>query len=212
MYSRHPSSELNELFAQKPYQGAAPDEATFLFVGLDANYHRNIAAHPIFPSVLAYHADGVAFWREQRVHHPFLLPGYTGDGHRYHQNFARIGFRPEHAPLVSFIELLHVPTVGRNLLVPADLSSKHLKRLNALILDSPASNIFISVGVAQLMRASGLFPWLPEKPSEVDGPLRVWFRNRSKSVYSHLHFANYGKFVPRMKGEASAIRALLPMP
>src|SRR5690349_6421729 len=100
MYTPHPSRELTELFARKPYQGVAPENATFLFVGLDANYDERIATSTIFSNVLEYHSDGVAFWRAHGVHHPFLLPGYSGDGRVYHRNFARIGFRREHAHLV----------------------------------------------------------------------------------------------------------------
>src|SRR5690349_12751256 len=110
MYNAHPSSTLTATFASRPFQGAAPDAATFLFVGLDANYSPTIEDSPIFAELLRYLADGVAFWRKYGVHHPFLLPQYRGDGRRYHQAFARIGFTPANAADVSFVELLHVPT------------------------------------------------------------------------------------------------------
>lgn len=210
-YTPHPSRELTELFTRKPYQGVAPDKATFLFVGLDANYDDRIATSAIFPKVLEYHDDGVTFWQAHGVHHPFLLPGYSGDGRVYHRNFARIGFRPEHSPLVSFVELLHVPTVGRNLLVPEDLSEPHLRMLNTAILAGAARYIFISAGVARLMRATRLFNWLPRIPTVTHGPLSVWFSGSGRSVYSYLHFSNYGKFAQRMAAEAEAIRRLLPM-
>jgi hypothetical protein len=73
----------------------------------------------------------------------------------------------------------------------------HLTRLNALILEGPARHIFISVGVARLMRASGLFPWLPRALSKHDSPRGVWFRDGGKTVYSHLHLSNYGVFAPQ---------------
>lgn len=38
MYVPHPSARLTELFRSRPFQGAAPEESEFLFVGLDANY------------------------------------------------------------------------------------------------------------------------------------------------------------------------------
>src|SRR5687767_2045579 len=135
MYERHPSTELNDLFARKPYQCVSPSRAMFLFVGLDANYDASISAKPIFSKVLEYHNDGVGFWQKHGVHHPFLLPSYQGDGRHYHRSFARIGFRPEHAGLVSFAELLDVPTVGRNKLEPSDLNRAHLRFLNAAILE-----------------------------------------------------------------------------
>lgn len=211
MYIVHPSNALVDLFARSPYQGVAPGRATFLFVGLDANYDAQIAAKPIFEKILKYHADGVAFWREHNVHHPFLLPDYSGDGRLYHRSFAKIGFTPEHASLVSFIELLHVPTVGRSVLAPEDLLISHLERINAAILDGNARNIFISAGVARLMQAARIFKWLPSRPIERIGPLGVLWRKGEKTVYSHLHFSVYGKFQEQKDCEAMAIRGLLPL-
>ena len=108
MYRAHPDRELRDKFERRPYQGADPSSAAYVFVGLDANYAEDIEAHPIYSDVLEYHADGVAFWQGHGVHHPFLLPSYSGDGRRYHLNFARIGFAPTQAEQVSFVELLHV--------------------------------------------------------------------------------------------------------
>ena len=209
MYQPHPSSELNAQFRHRPYQGVEPSAATFLFIGLDANYDPNLERSPCFRSVLEYHQDGVAFWRRNGVHHPFLLPEYRGDGRRYHRTFARIGFTPKHANLVSFVELLHVPTVGRNKLTPQDLDPSHLHRINAAILQGQAKHIFISSGVARLMHSSKAFPWLPKEPSG-SGPLRVLYSEPSRFVYSHLHFSNYGKFQKQLEAEAHAISALLP--
>lgn len=208
MYIPHPSAELNALFEAKPYQGVAPDHATFLFVGLDANYDEHIDRSPTFPAIREYHSDGVSFWQRHGVHHPFLLPQYSGDGRRYHRNFARIGFKPEHAPFVSFTELLHVPTVGRSALVPQDLDSGHLHALSAALLNGQARHIFLSAAVARLMQASGAFPWL-RPPKEASGPLRVFHTDCLRTVYLHLHLSNYGKFEKQMVLEASAIGALL---
>ncbi len=166
MYIAHPSASLTSLFARKPYQGANPREADFLFVGLDANYDAEIEHRDIFGKVREYHEDGVRFWRQYGVHHPFLLPQYRGDGQFYHRSFARIGFRPGQAHRVSFIELLHVPTVGRNKLVPADLSGSHLTKLNDVLLHGSAKHIFIPRGVARLMHATKAFDWLP-KPDTI---------------------------------------------
>ena len=210
MYTPHPSCELNDLFARKPFQGAAPDKAEFLFVGLDANYSMGIEACPVFSKILEYHADGVAFWQSHGVHHPFLLPGYSGSGRFYHLGFAGIGFRPEHANLVSFLELLPVPTVGRNLLVGSDLAPSHLKMLTSLIMDGPAQHIFLPSAVRRLMRSTGIFPWLPRTAIGYVGPLGILLRNSRKTVYSHLHFSVFGKFEKQKRDEALAIRGLLP--
>ena len=126
MYQIHPSKRLKELFENKPYQGANPLDATFLFIGLDANYAENIEQQAIFSQIVEYHQNGVLFWEKYGIHHPFLLPNYKGDGKRFHQNFAKIGFSAAQANDISFIELLHVPTFGRNQLSLEDLSHTHL--------------------------------------------------------------------------------------
>ena len=211
MYATHPSDELNAMFAAKPYQGVAPQLATFLFVGLDANYDTRIDRSPIFPKILEYHNDGVAFWRQHGVHYPFLLEEYAGDGRLYHRSFARIGFGPQHAHLVSFIELLHVPTVGRNKVTRDDLDPSHLKMLDSAILNGAATHVFVPAGVAQLMCATKAFQWLPRTPPSEGDSLGIRYRRESKTVYSHLHFSVYGKFEQRKAAEAAAIRDLLPV-
>lgn len=209
MYLEHPSHELRERFAHRPVQGVEPSSAKFLFIGLDANYAPSIESSSSFSSILEYHDDGVTFWRRHGVHHPFLLPTYRGDGRRYHVNFSRIGFLPAHADLVSFVELLHVPTVGRSNLSPQDLDPDHLHALNSYILGGNAEHVFVSSGVARLMRKSSAFPWLPKK-ADTSGNLPVLYRSRSLAVYRHLHFSNYGKFQQPLEAEARAIRSLLP--
>ncbi len=209
MHHPHPSNKLNEIFTAKPYQGVAPEQASFLFIGLDANYDAAIEAHAIFPKILEYHRAGVAFWQKYGVHHPFLLAGYSGDGKLYHRSFAKIGFQPEHAGMVSFAELLHVPTSGRSKLEVKDLSKSHLNRLNDAIIDGQAKYIFIPEGVAQLMRLTGAFPWLQKKPPSKDGPLNILYHQPNKTVYKHLHFSNYGKFEVQKQQELAYIGSLL---
>jgi hypothetical protein len=208
MFQPHPTQLLNELFSARPYQGVDPNCAEFLFIGLDANYSAEIESSIVFPSVVAYHQDGAAFWRANRVHHPFLLPSYSGDGQRYHRNFSRIGFTPEHADKVSFLELLHVPTVGRNELSPQDLSRAHLQRIDQAIRNGSAKHTFVSAGVVRLMKLSGEFPWL-ETSQKPAGLLPVLYSSPGRSVHLHLHFSNYGKFQAQMDAEAEAIFLLL---
>ena len=209
MYQAHPNRELNASFARRPYQGVQPSTAAYLFIGLDANYAPNIERNPIFPRLLEYHEDAVTFWHRYGVHHPFLLREYTGDGRRYHRTFARVGFEPKHAALVSFVELLHVPTVGRSQLDPADLHPPHLQMLNSAILEGKPKHIFVSASVARLMQASKAFPWLSKEPTRL-GLLPVLYSGADRKVYLHLHFSNYGKFQQRLDDEAKAIASLLP--
>jgi hypothetical protein len=51
-YLLHPSEKLNAHFREKPWQGADPFNAHFLFVGLDANYDPEI--EEILPEVFEY--------------------------------------------------------------------------------------------------------------------------------------------------------------
>lgn len=99
------------MFRRRPFQGADPALAKFLFVGLDANYDAGIESSPAFSSIIEYHNDGVAFWRRHRVHHPFLLPGYSGDGGLYHRSFAKVGFLriPRHGGHDSMLMADSVP-------------------------------------------------------------------------------------------------------
>ena len=209
VYKPHPSQQLTELFRAKPYQGAPPQDAEFVFVGLDANYDAHIESSPVFPCVLEYHYDGVAFWRRHGVHHPFLLTDYRGDGQLYHRNFARIGFEPEDACRVSFVELLHIPTVGVSQLVAEDLDSAHLDWLNSLIKLGARRKVFLSDKVVRLMRASKpreRFDWLPEPIAKKELP--QLHTKREPTFYQHLHFSNWGQFRERMTLEAAAIARL----
>lgn len=204
MYTVHPSKELNNLFKSKPYQGVEPRSAHFLFIGLDANYQEDIESKDIFEKISEYHEDGMLFWQKYNVHHPFLLPDYRGDGQKYHRNFSKIGFNAEHAHQISFIELLHVPTVGRNKLNVSNLDETHLSMINHAILYGTAKHIFVSANVLQLMRQTKKFAWLL-KTNHTKEILPVIFTVNEKSVYKHLHFSNYGKFQAQLEKEALAI-------
>ncbi len=205
MFHAHPSKILKGLFERRSYQGAPPESAKLLFVGLDANFDLAIEASPSFPKVVEYLQDGVAFWHRHGVSHPFLLPDYKGDGRYFHQNFARIGLLPAHAASVCFMELVHVPTFGQSKLVPSDLDEDHLRRIGDAIDGSPRS-VFLSDGVARLMRASGKFPWLPRMPG-TESPLQIWHRTGLTTVYRHLHFSVWGR-TARKTAELEAIGAL----
>ncbi|MFZ6731335.1 hypothetical protein ACO0LG_05355 [Undibacterium sp. Ji42W] len=205
----HSSKILIELFEHKPYQGVAPERSRFLFIGLDANYDVDIEKKSIFQKVLDYHEDGEKFWHAHRVHHPFLLHEYGGDGKRFHRNFERIGFKAERANLISFVELFHLPTVGRNKLSVADLDVTHLKRLNQSILEGDATHIFISSTVASLMRASGVFTWLPSKSIDASDVMPVLFRNSNKTIYSLLHFSGYGKYYKKLGLQIEEIKKII---
>lgn len=209
VFQPHPSRILHEQFSRKPYQGARPESARFLFIGLDANYALKAESSSIFPSLLSYHDDGPQFWRATGVHHPFMLPQYKGDGRRYHLTFAKIGFQPIHADAVSFIEMLSHPTVGRSALVAQDLDIAHLTFIRRAVFDGQAQFIFVSAGVQRLMASSGMFPELLAI-RRTFGALRVLYEDDHRAVFLHLHFSNYGKFEKQLQSEAKEIAGLMP--
>jgi hypothetical protein len=208
MYQSHPSDRLSAAFRRRPFQGAVPEEAEIVFIGLDANYAADVELTSSFPSILDYHDDGVAFWHRHGVHHPFLLPGYRGSGKPYHRNFARIGFTPEGASRVSFIELLHLATIGVNQkLDVGDFDAVHLARIDRLVTAGAARLVFASDKVLRLMRATRRFSWLTDRVDR-SGELPVVHRHGDTTVHLHLHFSNYGKFQEQMVREAQAMRVL----
>ena len=193
MYSSHPTEKLHELFSRKPFQGADPATARFLFFGLDANYDPHIEQRRYFSEITSYLEDGVRYWQTRGYHHPFRHPDYRGDGALYHRRFAGIGFKPEHAEQVSFVELIDVPTYGTSKLRKEDLKAEHLARLLDWVRNGSAEYIFVPPGVARLLRATPLFAWLPTRPIARQGSLPVLFRSEGKAFFSPYHFSCVGK-------------------
>jgi hypothetical protein len=206
-YKPHKNAELKEAFAKEPlpYQGADPEKAKCVFIGLDANFDEDIEKSPIFSDVLSYLRNGLKFWRDKGIHHPFLLDAYTGDGRFYHESFACIGFTPEHADCVSFVELLPFPTYGKSDLDADDLKTdkiqKHLQLLNEIIVRDN-QYVFISPRVGQLMKASKLFSWMPNQaipdPARRLVSLKLWKNDFKVSAFWHYHFAVWQR---RYQGE-----------
>jgi len=193
MYSQHQNIELHELFSHKPYQGADPASAKFLFFGLDANYDPAIGDMSCFPEIVSYLENGVQYWKVRGFHHPFRHPEYKGDGALYHRQFAKIGFTRKHAELVSFVELVDVPTYGRSKLTIDDLKPSHIDRLSDWVLKGRAAYIFMPSSVSCLLRKTPQFSWLPDKPIGRDGSLPVLFRSDQKVVFSPFHFSCVGR-------------------
>ena len=194
MFYPHQNKKLRELFTGKTYQGADPATAQFLFFGLDANYAPEVGDQPYFPEIVSYLEDGVEYWRRRGYHHPFRHPDYHGDGTLYHKRFSEIGFTRDHAEVVSFIELIDVPTYGRSALKAEDLNASHLDRLREWVLHGKASYIFIPPSVAGLLRDTAQFSWLPKAPISQQGSLPVLFQSEQKTVFSPFHFSCFGKY------------------
>lgn len=208
-YTPHPSERLRTHFQDSPWQGNNPMEVIFLFVGLDANYDANIDEK--LPETFNYLDDSVTWWQtnEERVHHPFLLPHYRGSGRRYHVKFAEIGFTPENAGIVSFVELLNIPTTGRSNLILADLCADYLSELNNKFDTGAANYIFVSRKVTELMRQSRRFPRLLSNPLPMDGDLKVLRNENGKIIYEMYHLSCYGWQLVILNRQIAQIREML---
>jgi hypothetical protein len=206
-YVLHPSEKLVKQFTEKPWQGCNPTAAKFLFIGLDANYGADIETR--LPEVFDYLECGVCFWRNNKVHHPFLLPHYKGNGKKYHEKFAEIGFTTHNADIVSFVELLHLPTVGTNHLTVEDLSISHLKFLVNLLELGSARFVFLSSKVLTLLKQTELFEWLPRKPSRMDGDLAVLRNKKDQTIYQMYHLSCYGWQLEVLNRQIAQIRQIV---
>lgn len=208
MYKLHPSKKLIELYSVRPYQGAHPENSEFLFVGLDANFSPKIENSSIFPTLVKYLEDGVTFWREYGVHHPFLLSEYNGDGKRYHNTFSKIGFTPSHSSKVSFVEIINVPTIGVSKLSKNDLNSEHLKFLDKLMTSGCKRYIFLPDMVARLIRSTKKFKWLKSKPKSSHENIPVWAKIGETIVFKTYHLS-YLYDPVGMKEQIKTVRSLL---
>ena len=197
-FNRHPSRELQSLFEAKPYQGADPSRARFVFFGLDANFAERIDERSCFTDVCEYLQDGAAFWRKHRVHHPFLLEHYCGDGRLYHVRFSNIAFAVEQADDVSFVELIDVPTFGGSKLRVDDLLDAHLDRLLQWVTNGRAQHVFMPPGVVRILRKVSRFSWLFEGPTRPAlGLIPIVYSSERLTVYSPFHFSCVGRYCPR---------------
>ena len=127
----------------------------------DANYSKEISKTNFFKKfILDYHKDAILFWKRYQIHHPFLLDNYPLDkrkgGIPYHRNFSKIGLGTEVAEIVSFVELLNVPTTGNlgnnkkqffNL-----MNFKHLQWIDEICNNHSGKVIFIPRSVLRYMK------------------------------------------------------------
>lgn len=213
MYQQHTCEKLNALFKKKPFQGAPPEKARFIFVGLDANFDPEIESSEAFPEVCSYLEDGVGFWAKHGIHHPFLLPNYRGDGARYHKQFAKIGLNARHAQDVSFIELIDTPTIGRSKLNKNDLLQQHhhLERLETWFKGGHKKYVFISPNARRLMNSTPHFRWLASDPVSSYESIPIYHQSTDLTVLSPYHFSCYGRhcLAENKRKQLETIRALI---
>jgi len=180
-FNRHPSKKLTDLYNKRPYQGQDPEKARFVFFGKDANWNAAIENEIYFPKIEEYLQDGVAFWKKYKIHHPFLLPEYKGDGKRYHTQFRKTYSDESVAEKISFIELVKFPTTGiarekeeKNLfyeLLFCQENIEHFRYIDGLTQDTN-KKFFIAWGLAnyidEIKKRTGLLKKIPTDKTSLD--------------------------------------------
>jgi hypothetical protein len=199
VFEIHPGKKLTELYKNKSYQGQLPEKAKYIFLGKDANWKADIEHQFYFPKIEEYLKDGVAFWKKYKIHHPFLLPEYRGDGKRFHTQFGKTYDGDCVAEQVSFIELIKFPTTGiareskekeafEGLLF-SDENMEHLKYIDRIISDKDKI-VFIAWGLTkyidEIRLRKGIFKSIPTDKSDMD----INTLNRKGNLYFLRHFSD----------------------
>jgi len=209
-YGEHGLQKLEKIYRLKPYQGQDPRLAKVIFLGRDANYSRLIGNTEFFRYILEYHNDGVAFWKNYNIHHPFLHEEYPynknrdkrfKDGVKYHQVFARMGLTSKYADYISFLEILNKPTGGNTAedkenWFYKNIDDPHIKYLENVFMRSSEKIIFvpktvISVDLKKVKKKTGRFAWLlaADRESDKDAPDCI-LQEGEVSFYKCNHFSS----------------------
>jgi hypothetical protein len=151
--------------------------------------------------ILEYHTDGIRFWQDNKVHHPFLLDGYPFDrrkgGVPYHRNFSKLDFTSKCAKCFSFVELLNVPTTGNTgddkecfFKMP---DKCHLNRLEDAILHGEKKFVIVNQTLAhsidRIREKLGVLGELQEILAGKEAP-GVVFQNDNVVLYNGYSFAH----------------------
>lgn len=110
------------------------------------------------------------------------------------------------------VELVDVPTSGRSRLVVEDLTREHLDRLWHWINHGRASHIFLSRGVARLLRTSGAFRELVGTTEPLDAGLAGWRLMTGKLLLLHYHFSAFGWQILRLREDLARIGRIVRQP
>jgi len=197
-FKLHPSKELKDIYKRNPHQGADPLKANIIFVGRDPNWNEGIEDTNHFKIIKEYLEDGVSFWKKYRVHHPFLLNEYRGDGKRYHSMFAKIGLDKNYAEEITFIELIGLPTVGMSKKRPklfkeilfSKENQKHLLKIDS-ILNNESKLIFLAWGLLTDIKLINSKTGLFKKIASIDKTtLDIKTFNKINNIHIHKHFSD----------------------
>lgn len=164
-FMQHPSERLQEIFAKRPFQIQEPENARIIFLGLDANFDYNLEEHPLFEDFIDYIKDGIGYWKREKIHTPMLKNNYTGIGKTYHEKIQKLGFSPENAKDISFLELLNVCTCGSStknpksfrMLLLSESNQPHLQRIASLATDKTKQIYICGSKVADYIQELNLF-------------------------------------------------------
>jgi len=180
MFGKHPSKKLQQVFSQNPYQIQKPEKAKIIFLGLDANYEKDIEQNqPYFKETLKYLENGVEYWKSNGFHTPMLNENFNvKDGKRYHKQFRKLGFSPADANKICFLELLNICTYG---------SSTKNKRMFREMLKSPENK-------AHLERIRNIFNLdniicISKGVKRIIENEKLCFNLKRKNIIIHTHFS-----------------------
>ena len=198
IFQKHQSEELNKLYLKKNYQGANPNDAKILFVGRDPNWASDIETMRLFRYISEYLTDGVSFWNKYKIHHPFLLPNYKGDGKRYHKIFSKLNIESSFSNKISFVELIGFPTTGNaksnNKLfleyLTSDANRNHLIELDSFLNDTEKI-IFIAWGLIDDLKYLNCKTGLFKKFVQMNkSKMSISELNKYENIFIHRHFSD----------------------
>lgn len=209
------------------------------FLGNYANWPANIEQWQIYPEVIEYFQNPVAYWQKYKRHHPLIgddafdpQTGGYADGYRYHSSFARLGLGPDYADKVAFAELIGVPVSGvidyknepqrtQDLALFEKLlhDEKHLAYLKHLLFEADSQVIFLSRNVYNVLksRQQELFGFgenvlsLPFPRS--DNEFRVLYQHHNSFLVSTQIFSSIRDeaYYPRYRRMIDSIVKAIPM-
>lgn len=197
-FQRHPSKVLNELYQKKNYQGTNPIDAQILFVGRDPNWAFDVDSKEMFGYITEYLTDGISFWNKYKIHHPFLLPNYKGDGKRYHKIFSKLNIDSKASHKITFVELIGFPTTGmansnKKVYLEYLISKEnrnHLIEMDSFLNDKNKT-IFIAWGLVNdfkfLNEKTGLFKRFA---SLNKNEMIISSLNNFENIFIHRHFSD----------------------
>jgi len=182
-FGKHPSKKLQEVFKRRPYQIQCPEKAKIIFLGLDANWNKEIKTE-FFKETRNYLEDGVKYWKDNGIHTPmlkeiykwdgkrYLKNTYKGGGKRYHTQFCKLGFLPKDAEKICFLELLNVCTYGS--------STKNMKKFRELLNENHLN------WIRKIFELDN-FICISKTAKEIINELGGF--NRTKNIKVHYHFS-----------------------